>query len=145
MTPEPGLRKMMAMFSVTKEIYFCYGHRLLNYRGKCRNLHGHNGRVEIELASDTLDRRGMVIDFEKIKSVIKDWIDRNLDHRMILHEKDPFVPIFKKKKQPSFLLSCNPTAENIAKLIYEYALKKGLRVAKVTLWETPSSFATYGA
>ena len=33
------------MFRVTKEIHFCYGHRLLNYDGKCRHLHGHNGRA----------------------------------------------------------------------------------------------------
>ncbi len=134
---------MMAMFSVTKEIYFCYGHRLLNYQGKCRHLHGHNGKVEIELVSETLDPLGMVIDFEKIKSVIKDWIDRNLDHRMILHAKDPFVPVLRKRKEPFFLLSCNPTAENIAKSIYDYAVKSRLPVVKVTLWETPSSFAAY--
>ncbi len=134
---------MLAMYTVAKEIYFCYGHRLLRYQGKCRHLHGHNGKVEIELASQALDDRGMVIDFERIKSVIKEWIDRNLDHRMILHEKDPFVPILRKKKEPFFLLDCNPTAENIAKLIYEYALERGLPVVKVTLWETPSSFAVY--
>lgn len=133
------------MFSVTKEIYFCYGHRLLNYTGKCRNLHGHNGRVEIELAAEKLDPLGMVIDFDKIKSVIKDWIDRNLDHRMILNEKDSFVPVLRKRKEPYFLIPCNPTAENIAKAIYEYAAKSRLPVVKVTLWETPSSFAAYSA
>jgi 6-pyruvoyltetrahydropterin/6-carboxytetrahydropterin synthase len=131
------------MYGVTKEIYFCYGHRLLKYRGQCRYLHGHNGKVEIELCAARLDPLGMVIDFGKIKSVIKDWIDRNLDHRMILHAEDPLIPVLRKIKEPFFTLSCNPTAENIAKVIYEYAEKKGFPVSKVTLWETPSSFATY--
>lgn len=131
------------MFGVTKEIHFCYGHRLLRYEGPCRHLHGHNGKVEVELAASDLDGRGMVIDFERIKSVIKDWIDKHLDHRMILHEKDPFVPILKKRKEPIYTLPCNPTAENIAKLIFHYAASRGLPIKKVILWETPSSCAAY--
>ena len=37
------------MFRITREIHFCYGHRLLNYDGKCRHLHGHNGKAQIVL------------------------------------------------------------------------------------------------
>ena len=48
------------MFRVTRRIDFCYGHRLLNYDGKCKNLHGHNGRAEIVIAAEKLDDRGMV-------------------------------------------------------------------------------------
>ena len=55
------------MFQVTREIDFCYGHRLLNYEGKCKHLHGHNGRVVITLEASELDERGMVIDFSEIK------------------------------------------------------------------------------
>jgi 6-pyruvoyltetrahydropterin/6-carboxytetrahydropterin synthase len=130
-------------YRVTKEISFCYGHRLLNYHGKCRHLHGHNGRVEIELASETLDRRGMVIDFEKIKTEIKTWIDRHLDHRMILSKRDPILPLLKKQKEPFYLLEENPTAENIAKRIYRYAISRGFSVKEVRLWETETSSAVY--
>ncbi len=77
------------MFRVTREIDFCYGHRLLNYDGKCKYLHGHNGRAVITIESDKLDARGMVIDFSDIKRVVSNWIDENLDHRMILHRDDP--------------------------------------------------------
>ena len=55
------------MFRVSREIDFCYGHRLLDYQGKCRHLHGHNGRVLITLEADALDERGMVLDFGDIK------------------------------------------------------------------------------
>ena len=48
------------MFQVTREIDFCYGHRLLNYEGKCKYLHGHNGRVVITIEAEKLDHRGMV-------------------------------------------------------------------------------------
>ena len=77
------------MFEIAKEINFCYGHRLLNYDGKCRFFHGHNGKVEVRLQSDRLDAKGMVRDFGEIKQVLQTWLDQTLDHRMILHEKDP--------------------------------------------------------
>ena len=131
------------MYSVTKEIYFCYGHRLMNYEGACRHLHGHNGKVEVELQSETLDARGMVVDFSDIRTVIKDWIDQTLDHTMLLRKDDPLIPVLKEKKERFFLLDQNPTAESIAKLIYDYARGKKLPVTRVTLWETESSFATY--
>ena len=131
------------MFKVTRQIHFCYGHRLLNFDGKCRYLHGHNGIVEVELESKQLDKRGMVFDFTEIKNVIQSWIDKNLDHRMILSEKDPALPHLKKLKEPVYLLKENPTAEAIAKLIYEVAVSHGFPVSEVRLWETENSFATY--
>ena len=51
------------MYRVTREIQFCYGHRLLNYDGKCKYMHGHNGRAIIAIEADKLDDRGMVLDF----------------------------------------------------------------------------------
>ena len=79
----------LCMFRVSREIDFCYGHRLLNYDGKCRYLHGHNGRAIITIESATLDERGMVLDFTDIKRVVSTWIDENLDHRMLLHKRRP--------------------------------------------------------
>ena len=81
------------MFRVSREIDFCYGHRLLNYDGKCKYLHGHNGRAIITIESATLDERGMVLDFSDIKNVVSTWIDEKLDHRMLLHKTDPAVPL----------------------------------------------------
>jgi len=131
------------MFKVTKYIDFCYGHRLMNYDGKCRHLHGHNGRVEIEIAGEKLDERGMVVDFGEIKSVMKRWIDENLDHRMILRKDDPALPALREQNEPFFLTDENPTAETIARLIFEQTRKSGFPVTRVVLWETPDSFATY--
>lgn len=131
------------MYQVTSIIHFCYGHRLLNYEGKCKNFHGHNGRVEVELESGKLDKRGMVFDFGDIKSVIKTWIDENLDHRMILNRKDPLRPALEKAGEPLYVIDQNPTAEAIAKLIYDYASSKGFPIREVRLWETDQSFATY--
>ncbi|MBI3996852.1 MAG: 6-carboxytetrahydropterin synthase [Candidatus Omnitrophica bacterium] len=133
------------MYSVTKTIMFCYGHRLLNYDGKCRYLHGHNGRVEIELTSDSLDQRGMVRDFSEIKRVIQGWIDRELDHKMLLCREDPVLPILQELGEPYFVMEVNPTAEAIAQRIFDYAVSQGFPVSAVRLWETDSSVATYRA
>lgn len=133
------------MFFVTREIEFCYGHRLLNYAGKCRHLHGHNGKAVITIAGERLDQRGMVVDFGEIKDSVSRWIDEHLDHRMILHRDDPVVPMLQEMAEPLYLLDANPTAENIAKAIYDESRLLGLPVpiVEVRLWETPKCFATY--
>jgi len=133
------------MYTVSREIHFCYGHRLLNYSGKCRHLHGHNGKVEIELAAEQLDTLGMVRDFEEIKSIVQVWIDENLDHRLLLCKRDPLIPVLQEMKEPYYLMDENPTAEAITQLIYNYAVSRQLPVLEVRLWETPKSCATYRA
>ena len=131
------------MFKVTKEIDFCYGHRLLNYAGKCRHLHGHNGKAVVTLEAASLDALGMVVDFSAIKRVIGKWLDDTLDHRLLLHKDDPIIAELLKQGEPFVTLEVNPTAENIARLVFERASAHGLPVTEVTLWETESSFATY--
>ena len=131
------------MFRVTREIDFCYGHRLMNYDGKCRYLHGHNGRAVIAIEAESLDDRGMVLDFSDIKRVVSGWIDDNLDHRMLLNRNDPMVPVLEGMGEPLFLLDANPTAENIAKLIHDCATQNGFPIVETQLWETPHCYATY--
>jgi 6-pyruvoyltetrahydropterin/6-carboxytetrahydropterin synthase len=131
------------MYRVTREIHFCYGHRLLNYDGKCRHLHGHNGRAVIALAAERLDPLGMVLDFSRIKEIVTAWIDETLDHKMLLHRDDPVLPHLKQLGEPVHVLDINPTAENIARLIYDFVASRGFPVVEVQLWETEHCFATY--
>ena len=131
------------MFRVTREITFCYGHRLLNYDGKCRHLHGHNGRAVLTLEAPQLDALGMVVDFSRIKHVVSTWIDQTLDHRMLLHRDDPALPFLRQQGEPVFIMDVNPTAENIAKLIFDFAAAQNFPVVEVRLWETESCYATY--
>jgi 6-pyruvoyltetrahydropterin/6-carboxytetrahydropterin synthase len=133
------------MFQVTREITFCYGHRLLDYDGKCRHLHGHNGKAVITLQAEKLDALGMVVDFSRLKQVVQTWIDATLDHRMLLHRDDPVLPYLRQQGEPIFVMDVNPTAENIARLIYEYAAGQGFPVVEVKLWETDNCYATYSA
>jgi 6-pyruvoyltetrahydropterin/6-carboxytetrahydropterin synthase len=131
------------MFSVTRELTFCYGHRLLDYEGKCRYLHGHNGRAVITLASDQLDRLGMVVDFSDLKRVVGGWLDATLDHKMLLHRDDPVLPFLRSQGEPVHVMDVNPTAENIARMIFEYTLAQGFPVVEVRLWETDTCNACY--
>jgi 6-pyruvoyltetrahydropterin/6-carboxytetrahydropterin synthase len=133
------------MYSVTKRIEFCYGHRLMNYDGVCRYPHGHNAVVEIDIHAEQLDARNMVADFGEIKTIVKGWIDRELDHKMILRKDDPLAAALQKMGDPVYLLDSNPTAERIAQLIFDKSREHGLPVARVTVWETPTSWATYTA
>ncbi|MBN2022823.1 MAG: 6-carboxytetrahydropterin synthase [Pirellulales bacterium] len=131
------------MFQVTREIDFCYGHRLLDYQGKCARLHGHNGRVLITIQTAMLDPQGMVVDFNEIKRSVAGWIDEHLDHRMILRRDDPAVAPLEQWGERPYLLDVNPTAENLARLIFEQARREGLPVVEVRLWETPQCQAVF--
>jgi 6-pyruvoyltetrahydropterin/6-carboxytetrahydropterin synthase len=131
------------VYKVTKAIEFCYGHRLMNYDGKCRHLHGHNGKVEIELETEKLDAIGMVRDFTEVKEVVAGWLDRELDHKMLLRKDDPVLPMLQRMNEPVYLFETNPTAEAIAQLIFEFVRSKGFPVSEVRMWESVSSFAAY--
>ena len=132
------------MYSVTKIIDFCYGHRLLDYDGICKHPHGHNAVAEIEVRTGQLDSRNMVCDFSDIKRMVKGWIDKELDHKMLLRHDDPLVKPLQQLGEPVYLLDSNPTVERIARLIYDHASEQGFPVVRVKLWETPTSFAEYG-
>ena len=131
------------LYSVTKEIHFCYGHRLLNHRGKCRHLHGHNARAVIRLESESLDPLGMVVDFSDIGDYVKAWLDAEIDHNMLLSREDPALPLLEGAGERVYVTEENPTAEHIARLIYEYVEKGGYPVVEVAIYETESAFASY--
>ena len=133
------------MYSVTKRIDFCYGHRLLDHDGVCKHPHGHNAVAEVEVRAGQLDHRNMVWDFSDIKRIVKGWIDREIDHKMILRKDDPLVAALGQLGEPVFLVDRNPTVEHIARIIFEYASSQELPVVRVTVWETPTSFAEYRA
>jgi 6-pyruvoyltetrahydropterin/6-carboxytetrahydropterin synthase len=99
--------------------------------------------LEVDIEAEALDDMGMVVDFGRVRDLVKGWIDSNLDHRMILCRHDPVVPVLQGLNEPFYLVDENPTAENLARLIYDQTRQLGLDVAEIRLWETPSSYATY--
>jgi 6-pyruvoyltetrahydropterin/6-carboxytetrahydropterin synthase len=122
------------MFEISVRSSFSGAHRLKGYKGKCESLHGHNWDVEAFVAAKKLDAGGLLMDFKDLKKKLNEVLD-TLDHRDLNG-----VTIFKKE---------NPSAENIAKYIYE-RLKKALKgssqkvlLRRVSVWETKDSRATY--
>ena len=84
------LKELACIESLPERSAFCYGHRLLDdYEGKCRHLHGHNGRAVISLEAPELDAKGMLVDFSEIKRHVQRWIDDNLDHNLLLCRERP--------------------------------------------------------
>jgi len=131
------------VYLVTKRIDFCYGHRLLDYDGVCKHPHGHNALVEVDVRTDSLDSRNMVADFADIKRFGRGWIDRELDHKMILRHEDPLVKPLQQLGEPVYILESNPTVERIARLIFDKAREENINVVAVRVWETPTSIAEY--
>jgi 6-pyruvoyltetrahydropterin/6-carboxytetrahydropterin synthase len=130
-------------FQVTKVIEFSYGHRLLEHKGKCRYLHGHNGMVEVDIESEVVDAMGMVVDFSDVNAIVKTWIDEHLDHKMLLCDADPAARVLQEAGEPIYLMRDNPTAENIARLIWTASRDQGMPVTEVRVWETSTSRASY--
>src|SRR5258708_22871176 len=106
------------MYSVTKRIGFCYGHRLLDYDGICKHPHGHNAVAEIEVRTGQLDSRNMVCDFSDIKRLVKGGIDKQLDHKILLRHDDPLAKPLQQLGEPVDLLDSNPTPDRIPRLIF---------------------------
>ncbi len=131
------------MFSVARDFSFSYGHRLYRYEGKCRRLHGHNALARVVVDCEKLDEQGMALDFVNIKSSIGSWLDEEFDHRVLLSKDDPLAKTLLDVGEPVVLFDGNPTAELLAKTIFERALSLGMNVKQVDFWETEKCRATY--
>ena len=141
---------------ITRKLEFDAGHRVLGHEGKCRHIHGHRYVAEITVDANQLDDLGRVVDFSVIKQLVGKWIDEELDHNLLLNSRDPLWQLFDKagdrlllevlgEKEPFVMPNGNPTAENIAAVLYKKATEllagKGLSVYRVRLYETPNSWA----
>ena len=116
------------MYEIEVFSNFSSAHRLRGYKGKCENVHGHNWRVGVTVASDKLNKIGIVRDFKDVKKRLKDVLQK-LDHKNLNS-----LTYFKK---------ANPTSEILAKFIYGELKKKKLPVSSVSVWETDDSKAAY--
>ena len=72
-----------------------------------------------------------------------DWVKSTLDHKMLLNSRDPLARALRALGEPVVTLKGNPTAENIARLVYARARARKLPVLNVRLWETRDSSAQY--
>ena len=120
------------MYEITTEAQFSAAHRLLNYKGPCENLHGHNWKVEVFLVGNTLDRTGLLMDFGVVKARTNEVLEE-LDHKY-LNELAAFQ-------------GRNPSSENLACYLYERLGAvlncDGVKIHRVNVWESDTSCASY--
>lgn len=136
---------------LTRKCTFDSGHRVMNERMKCFNIHGHTYICELTFEFNEMEEIGYAIDFKEVKRVGCQWIDDILDHGMILNPKDSkLIETTKELGGKLWLMSlngeneyCNPSAENIAKEIFLamevlFENYNNLNIHSIKLWETPN-------
>tara|TARA_B100001250_G_C19546320_1_gene676977 strand:+ start:98 stop:538 length:441 start_codon:yes stop_codon:yes gene_type:complete len=142
---------------VIKIIQWDMGHRVMNHRSICKGLHGHRYKAEISLKGELVDvegasEEGMVVDFADIKKLALSLIHSKLDHSfMVWDQDDEMIDFFNSSKgHKPVIVPFTPTAENVAKYIYDVLAPKvvdtygnNLHLNSVKVWETPTSCAVY--
>ena len=128
---------------------------------RCKYPHGHTRTVEVVVSGPSLDERGMLVDFKALRLALQDHVDR-YDHAMAVNSLDPLLPTLKELYPPDAIVvfeALEPTTEAIAREIFDfveqtlqagfqqenYSIPPGhVKLERVRVWETPSSWAEFG-
>ena len=136
------------MYRATKEFKRDMAHRLPTHEWKCWNVHWHTYKALITIQWEHLQEEwpetGMLKDFWNFQP-IKDWIDENRDHAYVWKADDYVLISLREQKFKTYSMASNPTAENMAKLLYKVSseLLEWVDIDKVIIYETPTSFAEF--
>jgi len=148
-------------YRISKSFEIESGHQLSKHPGKCRFPHGHSRRVDVVLAADTLDANDMVCDFKAVKRLLEDFLAQ-WDHALAINSADPQAASLREVYGERVIVFPNvdPTSEVMAKTLYDeltrrlgaeaartgdYAIRRAVRVERVRVTETSSSWAEYSA
>ena len=142
-------REPTKSLTCTREFGFDAAHRLVGHEDKCSNVHGHRYRLIVTMESTNgLDSVGRILDFSKIKEVIGEFIDDNLDHVYIANSVDVLIDALGKYDMRTYLMDGNPTAENMVKMLYreltDILISHNVHIVNIKLYETPNCYAEYG-
>jgi 6-pyruvoyltetrahydropterin/6-carboxytetrahydropterin synthase len=149
-------------FRIARRFRIESGHRLAKHPELCRFPHGHTRTVEVVVRADTLDDNDMVCDYKALKLVVGAELDR-FDHAMVLAATDPLRDAFAPFSERVVLLEeGDPTTELLARHLFGriaaafvpgrevrtaggavYTVPAGVRVERVRVWETPTTWAEY--
>jgi 6-pyruvoyltetrahydropterin/6-carboxytetrahydropterin synthase len=138
------------------------GHQLSKHPSKCRSPHGHSRRIEVVLEANRLDARDMVCDFTVIKEMTQEIME-SFDHALCLNTRDPMFATLKQAYGERVIgfPDEDPTTEVVARTLFNYIrgqlskqsrkrdarfpLRRGVRLVRVRVWETPRGWAEYEA
>ncbi len=147
-------------YRICKTIEIENGHMLTHHPDKCRFPHGHSRKVEILIESDELDSNGMVCDFKIVRDAVGDFLDA-FDHALCVNTQDPMFETLKAAYGERVIPfpDTEPTTEVLAQTFFEaisrelaayskrtgtrYHLRPAVRLVKVRVWETSSSWAEF--
>lgn len=150
------------MFRICKTIEIENGHMLARHPDKCRFPHGHSRKVEIVLESEDLDANGMVCDFKAVKEAAGGFLE-TFDHALCVNTSDPMFETLRAAYGERIIAfpDTEPTTEVLARTFFEeikrqlaayseradsrYPLRASVRLARIRVWETSSSWAEYEA
>ena len=122
-------------------------HRLTKTPGKCENIHGHSWKVILTLTGE-IDEKGVIVEFGYLKMAFRDFLDTHFDHHLLLNIHDD---LSMSDPPGTTVMDGEPTTENFARLIYDWALKflinriGNVYSARVEVWETATNCAVYPA
>ncbi len=135
---------------VVKTFTFDSWHLLDGHDGKCKNLHGHTYKLEVEVSGSLHmegPKEGMVIDFSDLKAVVKEQVVDKMDHAFLynrLNERERAIAnLLEGWNLKTYPLEQRTTAEVMSRHIFQILQEKGLPVTRVRLWETPNSYSEY--
>jgi 6-pyruvoyltetrahydropterin/6-carboxytetrahydropterin synthase len=151
------------LYRVCKSFEIESGHLLSKHPGLCRYPHGHSRRIEVVLAAETLDAHDMVCDFKALKLALKGFLDR-LDHALAINSEDPLLEHLGPARERTVVFEkTDPTTEVLARHIFDfldaelgagreyrddrghaYRFPPGVRLERVRVGETSSTWAEYG-
>lgn len=143
------------MLTITKRLEFDAGHRIPQHKSQCRNLHGHRYALEITLEGEPVDDpsssdHGMLMDFTDVKAIAKEHVADLWDHAFLVHEGDTLIRdlLAQIPGHKTVVMARVPTAENLVATAFEildplYTVRFGnhLKLRKLRLYETPTSWA----
>lgn len=137
------------MYHLTAEASFDSAHFLFGHQGKCSNLHGHRWRIIAKISGETLqesaDKSGMLIDFSDFKRELHTLAD-SLDHALLIETGTLRLSTLDALEGEGFeiiTLPFRPTAENLAKHLYDCMKELGFPITSMTVYETPDNCAAY--
>jgi len=142
----------MAIWRVRKIFKVPVGHRLSKHKGLCKNIHGHNLKLEVQISSFVLNDNDMVIDFKDIKTIVEPMLDQ-FDHAILVNNSDTTVKEFSTKAgfktRVLYDEDVDPTAEVFAEYLFlkiqNYVNKIDSRLVLdwIRVWENDGSMTEY--
>jgi 6-pyruvoyltetrahydropterin/6-carboxytetrahydropterin synthase len=149
-------------FRICKSFEIENGHMLAKHPDKCRFPHGHSRKVECILSADSLDENEMVCDFKLLKTLLSGFLDQ-YDHALCMNTDDPQYAALKaaygervigfERRDPTtevlaqtvFVHLQNALMEHAVRKLDKYSIRPEVRLERVRVWETSSSWAEYSA